>query len=77
MQKDCLLFKRIGGTSSIVGSIDTTSIKNDTSMATCAIDINSGASQQLEIVFNAPSFSGGGSVTFRIVSKVALVEVAY
>lgn len=72
-----LLFKRIGGTSSIVGSVDTTAIKNDTSMSTAAITITAGASQQMAITFTAPTFVGGGSVTCRVVSKVSLVECAY
>ena len=72
-----LLFKRIGGTSSIVGSVDTTAIKNDTSMSTAAITITAGGSQQMAITFTAPTFAGGGSVTCRVVSKVSLVEVAY
>ena len=72
-----LLFKRIGGTSSIVGSVDTTAIKNDTSMSTAAITITAGGSQQMAITFTAPTFVGGGSVTCRVVSKVSLVEVAY
>lgn len=72
-----LLFKRIGGTSSIVGSVDTTAIKSDTSMSTAAITVTAGASQQMALTFTAPTFAGGGSVTCRVVSKVSLVEVAY
>jgi hypothetical protein len=72
-----LLFKRIGGTSSIVGTVDTTAIKSDTGMSTAAITITAGGSQQMAITFTAPTFAGGGSVTCRIVSKVSLVEVAY
>ena len=72
-----LLFKRIGGTSSIVGTVDTSAIKNDTSMSTASITITAGASQQMAITFTAPTFAGGGSVTCRVVSKVSLVECAY
>lgn len=72
-----LLFKRIGGTSSIVGTVDTTAIKSDTSMSTAALTVTAGASQQMALTFTAPSFAGGGSVTCRVVSKVSLVEVAY
>ena len=72
-----LLFKRIGGTSSIVGTVDTTSIKSDTSMSACAMTITAGASQEMTLTFTAPTFTGGGSVTCRVVSKVSLVEVAY
>jgi hypothetical protein len=72
-----LLFKRIGGTSSIVGTVDTSSIKSDSSMSTAALTISAGASQQMALTFTAPTFAGGGSVTCRVVSKVSLVEVAY
>jgi hypothetical protein len=72
-----LLFKRIGGTSSIVGTVDTSAIKSDLGMATASITISAGGSQQMAITFTAPTFVGGGSVTCRVVSKVMLVEVAY
>jgi hypothetical protein len=72
-----LLFKRIGGTSSIVGTVDTTAIKSDTGMSTASITISAGGSQQMAITFTGPSFLGGGSVTCRVVSKVSLVECAY
>jgi hypothetical protein len=72
-----LLFKRIGGTSSIVGTVDTSAIKSDSGMATASITISAGGSQQMAITFTAPNFVGGGSVTCRVVSKVSLVEVAY
>ena len=72
-----LLFKRIGGTSSIVGTVDTTAIKSDSGMATASITISAGGSQQMAITFTAPIFLGGGSVTCRVVSKVSLVECAY
>ena len=72
-----LLFKRIGGTSSIVGTVDTSFIKSNSGMSTAAITITAGGSQQMAITFTAPTFVGGGSVTCRVVSKVSLVEVAY
>ena len=72
-----LLFKRIGGTSSIVGTVDTSFIKSNTGMSTAAITITAGGSQQMAITFTAPSFVGGGSVTCRVVSKISLAEVAY
>ena len=72
-----LLFKRIGGTSSIVGTVDTSNIKSNTSMSTALLTIIAGASQEMAITFTAPTFTGGGSVTCRVVSKVSLVEVAY
>ncbi len=72
-----LLFKRIGGTSSIVGTVDTSAIKSDSGMATASMTVTAGASQQMALTFTGPTFTGGGSVTCRVVSKVSLVEVAY
>jgi hypothetical protein len=72
-----LLFKRIGGTSSVVGTVDTSAIKSDSGMSTASITISAGGSQQMAITFTAPTFAGGGSVTCRVVSKVSLVECAY
>jgi hypothetical protein len=72
-----LLFKRVGGTSSIVGTVDTTAIKNDSSLATCALTVTAGASQEMALTFTGATFAGGGSVTMRVVSKIMLVEVAY
>jgi hypothetical protein len=46
-------------------------------MATAIMNFSAGASQQLQIQFQAPAFAGGGSITCRVVSKVSLVEVAY
>jgi hypothetical protein len=72
-----LLFKKIANVSSIVGTVDTTAVKSDTSMSACAMTITAGASQEMALTFTAPTFTGGGSVTCRVVSKVMLVEVAY
>jgi len=72
-----LLFKRIGGTSSIVGTVDTSAIKSDSGMSTAIMTVASGGSQEMALTFTAPTFTGGGSVTCRVVSKVMLVEVAY
>lgn len=76
MQTDKLLFKKVGGTSSVVGRSTTETIY-DTSMSTAAMLFATGSSQELAITFQAPTFSGGGSITCRVVSKVSLVEVAY
>ena len=72
-----LLFKRRSGTSSIVGSVDTSGVKSDTSMTTAAFTITAGGSQQMEITFTAPTFAGGGSVFCKVMSKVSLVELTY
>lgn len=77
MQVDTFGFKRISGTSSMVGSANTLSTNNDTSMATAAMGYTAGTSQELKLTFTAPTFIGGGSVTCRVVAKVELTEVAY
>lgn len=77
MQVDTFGFKKIGGTSSMVGSANTLSTNNDTSMATAAMGYTAGTSQELKLTFTAPTFIGGGSVTCRVVAKVELTEVAY
>jgi hypothetical protein len=75
-EKATMSFKRVGGTSSLVALGSRQQIY-DTSMATAIMNFSSGASQQLQIQFQAPTFAGGGSITCRVVSKVMLVEVAY
>ena len=72
-----LLFKKVGGISSIVGTVETLNIKSTGSMNTANLIITAGASQEMAITFTAPTFLGGGSITCRIVSKIELSEVAY
>jgi hypothetical protein len=69
-----LLFKRVGGTSSLVG-VNAGNIIYDTNMATAAFTFAAGASQDLQITFKAPTTAS--ATTFRCVAKVELVEVAY
>jgi hypothetical protein len=76
LQNDTVLFKRVGGTSSVVGSSNNLLISDD-ALSTASMNYSAGASQELALTFQAPTFAGGGTVTFRVVSKVSLVEVAY
>jgi hypothetical protein len=76
MVSNRLLFKRVSGTSSVVGTSLNDTIYN-TSMSACSMTFSAGASQELALTFKGPTFAGGGSVTCRVVSKVSLVEVAY
>ena len=46
-------------------------------MDTCELVVTAGASQEMALTFTGPTFAGGGSVTMRVVAKVALVEVAF
>jgi hypothetical protein len=70
-------FKKVGGVSSLVGSGVYSIPQEDASMGTASLTPTAGASQELALTFTAPTFSGGGSVTCRVVAKVELVEVAY
>lgn len=71
-----LIFKRLAaGTSSIVGSVNTVYVNSDASMATTAITVTAGASQEMKIEFKAPTFAGGGTVQFKVVSSVELTEI--
>jgi hypothetical protein len=76
MQDDAVLFKRTSGTSRVVGSNNSQLIADD-SLANASVTYSAGASGELAINFNAPTFSGGGTLTFWIQSKVSLVEVSY
>jgi hypothetical protein len=70
-------FKKVGGVSSLVGSGVYSIPQEDASMGSASLIPTAGASQELALTFTAPTFTGGGSVTCRVVAKVELVEVAY
>ena len=72
--KYVLLFKRIGGVSSVVG-INTSNLTYDASLSTANFAFTAGASGDLAITFNAPTTAT--STTFRIVAEISLSEVAY
>lgn len=70
-------FKKVGGVSSLLGGGVFSTAQQDASMASASLVPTAGASQELALTFTAPTFTGGGSVTCRVVAKVELVEVAY
>jgi len=72
--KYVLLFKRIGGVSSVVG-VNTANLTYDASLTTANFSFSAGASGDLAITFNAPTTAS--STTFRIVAQITLSEVAY
>jgi hypothetical protein len=76
LENRSLLLKRVSSTSSIVG-VGTVEIISDTSMSTALMTYSVGASQQLQLTFNAPTFAGGGSLSIRVVSKIELVECQF
>jgi hypothetical protein len=71
-----LAFKRVGGTSSVVGTIRNVSTY-DASMSAATMTYSAGASQELALTFTGPTFAGGGSVTVRSVARVQLTETAW
>ena len=76
-QCNLFAFKKIAGISSVVGSVTNVATHNDSGMASASMGYTAGASQELALTFQAPTFGGGGSVTLRIVNKLTLTEVAY
>jgi hypothetical protein len=76
LQNQSILFKKIGGISSVV-DLATDNTFSDGGMSTANMAYTAGASQELALTFTAPTYAGGGSVSLRIVSKVELVEAAY
>jgi hypothetical protein len=75
----CLVlgFKKVANVSSIVGSPGSLFTNADTSMLTALLTPTAGGSQQLALTFTAPSFSGGGSISCKIVAKIELVEISW
>jgi hypothetical protein len=76
-QVQTLGFKKVGGISSLIGTANTLSTNSDVSMSSAVMTYGAGASQELSMTFRAPTFTGGGSITCRIVARVELTEVAW
>ena len=74
MAEYTVLFKKVSGTSSVVGT-NAGNIIHDTNMAGATFTFAAGASQDLQITFNAPTAASAD--TFRCVAKVELVETAF
>ena len=70
-------FKRLSGTSSITSLIRDSIVADTAIMETATLTYSAGASQELALTFTAPTFSGGGDLTVRVVAKVELTEVAF
>jgi hypothetical protein len=71
-----LTFKRVGGTSSLVG-ITRNVTTYDTSMSAASMGYAAGGSGQLALTFTGPTFAGGGTLTVRSVAKVELTEIGW
>ena len=70
-------FKKVGVTLTMGPIMNETQSSDNAIMDTCALVVTAGASQEMALTFTGPTFAGGGSVTMRVVAKVALVEVAF
>jgi hypothetical protein len=70
-------FKKLAGTSTMGPIMNETQSSDNAIMDTCALVVTAGASQEMALTFTGPTFAGGGSVTMRVVAKIALVEVAF
>jgi len=68
-------FKRVGGTSTIVGTATLISSNSGAGMAGALMVFSVGASNDLKVEFQAPSTAT--ATTFRIVSNVRLVEIDF
>lgn len=74
-QNEICAYKNIGGTGTVVGSHSIHNL-HDASMSGCDTAFaTTGAA--LQVFFNGPNFSGGGTVTLRIVAKARIVETRY
>ena len=77
MENQFLCFKRLGGVSTILGTVDKANQKNNASLVTMLFDVIVGANQSLEIQVTAPTYVGGGSVTLTNSCKIEFTEVAF
>jgi hypothetical protein len=67
-------FKRVGGVSSIT-SVGTSGTFGDASITGSALmTYTAGTSQELKMVFTAPTFAGGGILDMQVVARVELTE---
>jgi hypothetical protein len=71
-----LAFKKVGGISTLIAIISSEA-GFDTSMTTSLMNYSVGASQNLNLQFQFPTFAGGGLVQVNAISKLEIVEVTY
>jgi hypothetical protein len=74
-RNDMFFYKKVGGVGS-VSSITQTGVANDTSMGTSDIAYSNNAGS-LQLTFVAPTFAGGGTVTFKVGATLKLTEIAW
>jgi hypothetical protein len=69
-------FKRITGSSFLVGSGLFSTAQEDANMATGSLSLSVGATGDLKMTWTNPTFVGGGSLSIRVVAHTKLTEVA-
>jgi len=74
-RNDMFFYKKVGGVGSI-SSITQTGVANDTSMNTSDLTYANNAGS-LQLTFVAPTFTGGGTVTFKVGATLKLTEIAW
>jgi len=72
---DLFNYKLVGGVGT-VSTITSAANHNDASMATADMTYANNAGS-LQVTFVAPTFTGGGTVTFRTTARIQLTEVAW
>jgi hypothetical protein len=75
--EDRLTVKRVGGTTTVVGTTADATPHSDGLMSTCAMAYTIGGSNDVVMTFTAPTFAGGGSVTCRVNADVRILETGW
>jgi hypothetical protein len=71
-----LVFKKIAGVSTLV-AIVSSEAGFDTSMTTAAMNYSVDGSQNLNLQFQFPTYTGTGTIQIRAISKLEIVEATY
>lgn len=74
-RNDSFFYKVVGGVGSI-SNVTTLGTANDISMAFADITY-SNATGSLRLTFTGATFTGGGTVTYKVVSKLQITEIAW
>jgi hypothetical protein len=70
-------FNRLSGTSTVTSAIRDSKVSKNATIDTASMTYTVGGSNDLRLTWAAPTFTGGGSVTMRVVAKLELVELAF
>jgi hypothetical protein len=70
-------FNKLSNTSTITSAIRDGKVSKNATIDTASLDYAVGGSNDLQLTWTGPTFTGGGDVTMRVVAKLELVEVAF